>query len=650
MKKTCLAAVLFLLSIIVEAQNYDPHALFAPVVYPQGINEYRNSAGEPGQLYWQNKADYQIDATLDESKNEVKATVVITYKNNSPQSLSCIWLILEQNLFNPDSRGFIKTPANSRNRYTDSRNNFQGGFRFQSVKILGTATDKSAEFIADTVISDTRLQVRLAKPLPSKGEIRLKMEYAYTIPEYGADRTGIQNTTNGKIYAIAQWYPRVCVFDDIRGWNTDPYLGAGEFYLEYGDYNVTLTAPSGHVVVSSGELLNPQEVLTADQLKKYNAAKESDKTIVIKSKEDLTNPAARLSKPQLTWKFQIRNSRDFAWASSKAFIWDGARINLPSGKKIMAMSVYPQESAGAKAWARSTEFAKASVENYSKRWFEYPFPSAINVASNVSGMEYPGIVFCGYKDSDESLWGVTDHELGHSWFPMIVGSNERKYGWMDEGFNTFINMISAGDFNNGEFGQPDINGQAAANALTSEQSENVMLSADGMKEENMGINLYFKPGYALTILRDKIVGNKRFDYAFRKYIQDWSFKHPTPWDFFRSIENSTGEDLYWFWKGIFMENYQLDQAIVSVDKEGSDGKSIVVTIRNQQKMAMPVIVEITTLSGKLIRKSFPVEIWQNNDTYTFKVETNEAVRKIVLDPDKVFPDIQPQNNLWQGMK
>ncbi len=251
----------------IQAQNpvsaYNPHDLFAPQSYPQGINEYRNSAGEPGPNYWQNRADYQIDATLDETKNEIKATVTITYRNNSPQSLSYIWLILEQNLFHPQSRGFEKNQTEGRSRYVDSRGGFRGGYHFQSVKLLSQGADnKFVESAADTVISDTRMQVRLSKPLVPKAEIKLKMEYSYTVPEYGADRTGIQNTANGKIFSIAQWYPRVCVFDDIRGWNADPYLGAGEFYLEYGDYNVSISAPSDHVVVSSGEFLNPQEVLT----------------------------------------------------------------------------------------------------------------------------------------------------------------------------------------------------------------------------------------------------------------------------------------------------------------------------------------------------------------------------------------------------
>jgi len=232
---------------------------------------------------------------------------------------------------------------------------------------------------------------------------------------------------------------------------------------------------------------------------------------------------------------------------------------------------------------------------------------------------------------------------------MLVGSNERRYGWMDEGFNQFINMMAADDFNNGEFKLAPMDGQRIANALTSEQTENVLLTPDGMKEGNISVNLYFKPAYALMLLRSHIIGEKRFDYAFRKYIRDWAYKHPTPWDFFRSMENSTGEDLYWFWKGLILENYQLDQAIIDVEKTGTSG-GVLITLKNLKKMAMPVEVELTTMSGKLIRKTLPVEIWQNSDTYVFRMETAESVRKVVLDPDKVYPDIHPQNNVWQGIK
>ncbi|HMR92149.1 MAG TPA: M1 family metallopeptidase [Chitinophagaceae bacterium] len=648
MKKRILSlAGVMLLAVHLQAQTatetkYDNHDLFSPLFYTYNGNQYRAANGEPGPAYWQNKVDYQINASLNETSKEVTATVTITYKNNSPQSLPFLWLQLDQNLFNAQSRGQAKMPATGRSRYGDAKSTFDGGYKIKSVKIINGAVASNADYIVD----DTRMQVRLAKALAAKtGMVKFSIEYSYTVPQYGADRTGIQPTKNGDIFAIAQWFPRLCVFDDIRGWNTEPYLGASEFYCEYGDYNVSITAPSGMIVAGSGELLNPQEVLTATQLKRYNQAKQSDKTVIIRSREEVTDAAAKPAKPLLTWKFKITNARDFAWAASRSFIWDAARMNFPEGKKGLAMSVYPEESDGQDAWGRSTEYTKGSVENYSKRWFPYPYYSAVNVASNVGGMEYPGIVFCGYRAKTRGLWGVTDHEFGHTWFPMIVGSNERRYGWMDEGFNTFINGIAGEDFNNGEYK----GGKAPAHGsrLFNPSMESVYNTPDGMQERNIGSLLYSKPGFALGLLRDHILGQDRFDYAFRKYIRDWAYKHPTPWDFFRSMENSAGEDLAWFWKSVILNNYQLDQAVTKVEYvENDPKKGALVTIENKDRMAMPVIVEYTTAGNKTGRKKLPVEIWQNNSTWKFALDTEEEITKIVIDPDKVFPDMVPANNTW----
>lgn len=623
--------------------GFDYHALFSPLFYTYNGNEYRSANGEPGPAYWQNKADYRINAVLNEKKNEVTATVLLEYKNNSPQQLHYIWLQLDQHLFNDTSRGHTKMPATGHSRYGDANSAFKGGYRFESVTLVSGQTESKATYI----ITDTRMQVRLDKPLAAKGgELKLKMTYTFTIPQYGADRTGILTTRNGNIFSVAQWYPRMCVFDDIRGWNTDPYLGAGEFYLEYGNFDVSITAPAGMIVVGSGELQNPKETLTPQQLERYNRAKESDKTVIIREKNEITNPHAQPQKTDLTWNFRISSARDFAWAASRSFIWDAAKMDLPDGKKGLAMSVYPVESDGKNAWGRSTEYTKASIENYSKRWFPYPYYSAVNVASNVGGMEYPGIVFCGARATASGLWGVTDHEFGHTWFPMIVGSNERRYGWMDEGFNTFINGISTSEFNNGEY-QSRKRDAHQIGYMFGPQSESIYNTPDAMKERNIGNLLYYKPGYALELLRNYILGQDRFDYAFKKYIRDWAYKHPTPWDFFRSMENSAGEDLAWFWKGMILNNYALDQVIKGVDYVNGDPRQgALISIANAGQMAMPVIVEFTTVSGKSGRKTLPVEIWQNNDAWIFKVDTQEALSKVVIDPDHAFPDVDDSNNTW----
>jgi len=622
--------------------NYDSHDLFAPLEYPVGDNMTRSVAGGPNVFYWQNRADYNMNVKIDVIKKQISGFVIINYKNNSPVSLPFLWLQLDQNLFNKNSRGQMRLPATKRSRYGDALHPFEGGFQITSVKILSENID------ANYIIDDTRMQIRLVKPLKPNGDnISIKIEYSYAIPNYGADRFGILPTINGDIFTIAQWYPRMCVFDDVRGWNTDPYLGASEFYLEYGDFDFTITAPSTHIVVAGGELQNPTEVLTSDQIKRLAKAAMSDKVITIRNESEVANHSLKSSvNKELSWHFKMNNARDVSWACSASFLWDAAKINLPSGKKTIAMSLYPVESKGNEAWGRSTEYVKGSIENYSKRWFEYPYSVAVNVASNVGGMEYPGIVFCGSNATKESLFGVTDHEFGHTWFPMIVGSNERLYGWMDEGFNTFINSLADDDFNNGEYKNSVTSGEQIAYSIFSPYSESIFNTPDAMREENIGVALYYKPGFALELLRNVVLGPIRFDYAFRNYIKQWAFKHPTPWDFFRSMNNSSGEDLGWFWKAWFLKNYALDQAITSVTYDNENG--CLVTIQNLQKMAMPVEISYETMSGIISRIKLPVEIWNNSAEFIVKIPTLERLKKATIDPDKILPDVNFKNNSWSS--
>jgi hypothetical protein len=628
-----------------DSSTYDAHVLFSPLFYPSSVNVTRAATGEPGESYWQNRADYQINASFNDTTHEIAASVIITYKNNSPHTLPFLWLQLDQNLFTADSRGQSRMPVDSRSRYGDSKSTFSGGYKISSVKIV---SDKNAA--ANYIVADTRMQVRLAKPVAANGDvIKIQIDYSFVLPEHGSDRCGIMDTKNGKIFAVAQWYPRMCVFDDIEGWNTLPYLGAGEFYLEYGDFDVNITAPAKQIVVCSGELQNPSEVLTALQAKRLEDAKKSDQTIMIRSEDEVTDPSSRPKTKMLTWHYKMTNARDVAWAASTSFVWDAARINLPSGKTSLAMSVYPKESAGQGAWGRSTEYIKGSIENYSKRWYEFPYPVATDVASNINGMEYPGIVFCNTKYEGSTLFDVADHEFGHTWFPMIVGSNERKYGWMDEGFNTFINSLSAQDFNNGEYYEKPRTMDIMAPYMFGPNTEAIMTSPDAMKEKNIAAALYYKPAYGLTLLREQILGPDRFDYAFRVYIQRWAYKHPTPWDFFRTMENAAGEDLGWFWKEWFIENYRLDQAVAGVRYENDDVKSgAIVTITNLDKMAMPVIIAYETKSGIKGTIKLPVEVWNNTAKWDVKLPTTETLKSVVIDPDKVFPDMDFTNNTWRG--
>ncbi|WP_353183309.1 M1 family metallopeptidase [Parapedobacter lycopersici] len=623
--------------------KYSYTEAFDPFFYTKNGNPYRSASGQPGPAYWQNTADYKISARLNEQAHEITGSITVEYTNNSPDELDFVWFQLDQNMFSQQGRGQQIVPLTN-SRYGDSMSDFDGGYAINSVQ-LGNGT------AAKHLINDTRMQVFLPEPLAADGgKTTIRIKYAYTVPMHGADRTGILETQNGNIFAIAQWFPRVAVYDDVLGWNVQPYTGPGEFYLEYGNYEVDITAPANHIVVLGGELLNPEEVYTPTQLERLERARQSDKTVLIRSAEEVIKPDSRpQGKQELTWKFRLEKAHDVAWASSAAFILDAAKINLESGKTALAMSAYPVESNGGNAWERSTEYTKASIEFYSKMLMEYPYPVAVNVAADVGGMEYPAIVFCGYKAKGASLWGVTDHEFGHIWFPMIVGSNERLHAWMDEGFNTFINTLSTEAFNGGEYNRPMGDANRLALIYTRPDLEPIMSTPQSMQERNIGTLAYRKPGYGLTLLRNEILGPERFDRAFKTYLQYWAYKHPTPDDFFRTIENVAGENLNWFWRGWFQHNWRFDQGIREVAYlDGNPANGVIITIDNLEKMPMPVVLDITTQNGETHRVKLPVEIWERNTSWTFRYPSTEAVVAVQLDPDKVYPDHNPANNRWQA--
>jgi hypothetical protein len=629
--------------------NYNYNDAFGPFFYTKNGNEYRSASGQPGPKYWQNRANYQLSARLNDQTNEISGTEILTYTNNSPDKMAFLWMQLDQNLFKKDSRGSAIIPTTN-SRYRSQGQPAEQGYKIKSVKVI-SGSGKSVETDVRYEVNDTRMQLFLPQPLnPAGAQVKIKIEYSFISPTYGSDRMGILQTKNGKIYTVAQWYPRMCVYDNIAGWNTLPYTGPGEFYLEYGDFDISITAPASHIVVSSGELINPQDVYTADEQKRWTSAAQSDKTIVIRSAAEVTDPKSRPSgKQELTWHFSLKNARDASWASSPSFIIDAAKMNLSGGRKSLAISAYPVESVGDTAWGRATEYTKASIEFNSKMWFPYPYPAATNVASNVSGMEYPGIVFCGVRYRKGDLWDVTDHEFGHTWFPMIVGSNERLYAWMDEGFNTFINTLTTRNFNNGEYKDVPRDMHRVATALTNPALEPVMSSPDNMSERSIGNLAYLKPGMGLTLLREQILGPKRFDLAFRTYIEQWAYKHPAPDDFFRTIENVAGEDLSWFWRGWFLNNWRLDQAVRDVRYVKNDpAQGALITIDNLEKMPMPVILEISTKSGKTDRIKLPVEIWERNTSWTFLYPSTEEILSVISDPDHVLPDHNPENNTWKS--
>jgi hypothetical protein len=359
-----------------------------------------------------------------------------------------------------------------------------------------------------------------------------------------------------------------------------------------------------------------------------------------------------------TWHFKMVNTRDVAFGASRAYIWDAARVNLPDGKKSLAMSVYPVESAGDNAWNRATEYLKKSIEYFSEKWFPYPYPVAINEAGIAGGMEYPGIVFDGINDKGKDLYWITAHEIGHNWFPMIVGSDERRYGWMDEGFNTFIDVNAADAFNKGEYSPKRDSEYAPGGGNPADEilpwikdtaAPVMMTRADGVPEKYRHAIEYFKPALGLVLLREVILGKDRFDYAFSRYIHEWAYRHPSPVDFFRTMDNQAGEDLSWFWREWFYHNWSLDLAVKAVSYIDNDPKKgVEVTIVNLDRMAMPVTVEWEWKDGRRQRIELPVETWLQTGTHILRLSGGQALGSVTLDPDHMLPDADRKNNVWKN--
>jgi hypothetical protein len=629
-----------------ESSRYDAHALFDQSYPVEPGTVTRSADGAPGARYWQNRSSYRIAARLDDAKHELTGTVTISYVNNSPDTLRYLWLQLDQNRHRGDSRSALAAPPDQAEPHTD-------GFHIASASTTQHGRSSRARYS----VSDTRMRIELPHPLAPHGDsVQVKMAYSF---EVGTDngRAGRMDSKNGTVYDIAQWYPRMAVYDDVRGWNALPFMGNGEFYLDYGDYDYTVDVPASFIVVGSGVLRNPESVLTTRERQRLATARKSDSTVYIRSPEEVTDASSRpTSKTRLTWHFTMKNSRDVAWAASKAFVWNAAAAHLPSGRTVLAMSAYPVESAGPDAYTRSTEYTKATIEYFSEKLFEYPYEVAINVGGPVGGMEYPGIDFCSWRSRGKGLWSVTNHEVGHNWFPMIVGSNERRYAFMDEGFNTFVDIYSTDAFNGGEFA-PKRDGEYAPKGgnpareivsyLVNPASQPVLTRADAIPSEYLHPLEYYKGSLGLVLLREEVLGPDRFDAAFREYVHRWAYKHPTPQDFFRTMNDATGEDLGWFWKGWFVETWTLDQGVTKVAYvDGDASKGSLITLVNLDRMAMPTTVRVKESNGNTTTVKLPVEIWEQGGTFVFPYHSSSRLESVTVDPDERLPDVNPRNNQW----
>ncbi|HEX4199030.1 MAG TPA: DUF3253 domain-containing protein, partial [Caulobacteraceae bacterium] len=408
------------------------------------------------------------------------------------------------------------------------------------------------------------------------------------------------------------------------------------------------------IVAGSGALMNPEEVLTAAEIARLASARGSEKTVMIRTPEDVA--AAQPSDGTKTWRFHMDHTRDVAFSASRAFIWDAARINLPGGKTALAQSVYPVESVAENGWQRSTEYLKFAVEDFSRRWYPYPWPNAINVAGPVAAMEYPAILFDSMADKGKNLFYLTVHELGHSYFPMIVGTDERRWAWMDEGLNTFIDTYESDAFNHGEWGPKrdaefapgqGTPGEQIAVLVADTAAPPIMTRADAIPFKLGHPISYFKTAYGMVLLREDVLGPERFDTAFRTFIRDWAYKHPKPADFFRTMESEGGEDLSWFWRGWFYNNWSLDLAVdglAYVDNDPAKGARVAVS--NLGQLVLPATMRIGFKDGSSRDIVIPAETWIQSGYHVVSLDDGKPIASVTIDPDRRLPDRDRSNNVW----
>lgn len=537
-------------------------------------NSYRTASGAPGQNYWQQKVDYDIDVELHDDKQRITGRETITYTNQSPHTLNYLWLQLDANRFHPNSHANAHRNAPSiGDRMTFktldgllAAKGFRGGFKIQSVR--DAANNRK---LRHTIVG-TNMRVDLPEPLTTAASYRLSVAWEYNIPDATLIRArgGFEHfeADDNNIYEIAQWFPRLCSYSDLTGWQHKEFLGSGEFSLEFGDYLVRITAPADHIVGATGVLLNAKDVLSQQQQTRLQEAAEADKPMFVVTPEEAMENQKDKSDEKKTWVFKAQNVRDFAFASSRKFIWDAVGHNS-NGNHVMCMSYYPNEAEP--LWSRySTHAIVHTLEVYSKYTFDYPYPTAISVNGPVYGMEYPMICFNGPRPEADgtysrrtkyALISVIIHEVGHNYFPMIVNTDERQWTWMDEGMNTFLQYLSEVEW---EDKYPSRRGEPKLITGYMKSTNQVPIMTNSESLLQFGPNAYAKPATAFNVLRESVLGRELFDFAFRQYAQRWMFKRPYPADFFRSMEDASGVDLDWFWRGWFYSTDHVDIAITGL--------------------------------------------------------------------------------------
>lgn len=595
-------------------------------------NEYRNAAGAPGHAYYQQKADYKIKVRLDDEKQQIHGEEIITYTNNSPESLEYLWIQLDQNvraknsdskLISVDDMGQFRSIGDVERKLFE----FDGGFKIE--KVTSASGQKMSYFI-----NKTMMRIDLEKPLAPKQSISFNIDWWYNINDRAkiGGRSGYEyfKKEDNYLYTIAQWFPRMCVYNDVEGWQNKQFLGRGEFALPFGDYEVEITVPEDHIVASTGELQNASSVLTAKERARWKKAQtEFEKPMFIVTQDEAEEREKKKQTGTKTWIFKAKNVRDFAFASSRKFIWDAQAVKI-GGKTVMAMSYYPKE--GNPLWERySTKLVVHSLKVYSKYTIDYPYPVSISVHANRIGMEYPMICFNGGRPEPDGtytertkygMWGVIIHEIGHNFFPMIINSDERQWTWMDEGLNTFVQYLTEQEW---ERNYPSRRGPAhlITNYMRGDKSRIAPIMTNSESIWQFGNNAYGKPATGLNILRETIMGRELFDYAFKVYCERWKFKHPSPADFFRTMEDASAVDLDWFWRAWF---YTTDHVDISLDEVNS----FQMNSMNPEK-----------------EKAFAKQQAENSPKDIGTIRNRESIKETVNERDKDIDDFYGSRDIYK---
>jgi hypothetical protein len=593
-------------------------------------NRYRTAGGAPGSEYYQQKADYKISVTIDDATQRLTGEETITYTNNSPDKLEYLWLQLDQNIYDKNSDSKLievekmedfKSIGDVKKRLFD----YDGGFKVESITTTSGQKMKYA-------INKTMLRIDLEKPLMPKGSISFKIKWWYNINDRMAvgGRSGYEyfEKDDNYLYTVAQFFPRMCVYNDVEGWQNKQFLGRGEFTLPFGDYEVSITVPSDHIVGATGILQNPANVLTAEQRKRLEKAKSSSTPVMIVTQSEAEQKEKSKEKGLKTWTYKATNVRDFAFASSRKFLWDAMNEKV-GNNDVLCMSYYPKE--GNPLWERySTKLVAHTVKTYSKYTIDYPYPVAISVHSKWIGMEYPMICFNGGRPEEDGtyseetkygMWGVIIHEVGHNFFPMIINSDERQWSWMDEGLNTFVQYLTEQEW---ERGYPSRRGPAhmIADYMRGDKKYISPIMTNSESIFQFGNNAYGKPATALNILRETVMGRELFDYAFKIYCQRWAFKHPTPADFFRTMEDASAVDLDWFWRGWF---YGTDNVDISIDNVKW--------------------FQLNTMDPE-IEKAFKKQQDETADKGISEIRNKESIKQTFNEADPAIDDFYAKRNIY----